>query len=488
MDVILFADRKGQELMPLTDETCVPLLPVAGKMVLEHTLEALVDADLRQAHIILSPHAERVKEALGNGERWGMRLTYSTTRGEESPLQTLTRLQQPPVAPFLILRGDIIRSGPLNVFLQQAETLTAPCVHALFNGENAFMILCRDPLHAHLDNLGWANPVQTLPANTIVDLDGAVAKLDSLSAFYQTNLDAAAGRLSTLLIPGRQTALGLTQGRNTEAYPQNLKQGIALIGSNCHLHPSVELSGEVVIGNNVIIDHRATIESSVILPHTYIGELVELRNAIVRGNDLIRVDNGTILKISDAFLLADLETATFNKGLGTVFNRVAGLALLLLSLPLWFLALILSLLQNPAKLFCVKRLRGNKIDLNEFGMPQRTEFTAVEWNVSAPVLRYLPRILAVINGNLSLIGTLPVSLETASLRTEEWEKLADKVPAGLLGPTQLNVSINAPEDEKLMSDSFYAAHFNSRQDLRYLLQSFQALFSRRAWISQMHNN
>ena len=34
MDVILFADRKGQELMPLTDETCVPLLPMAGKMVI----------------------------------------------------------------------------------------------------------------------------------------------------------------------------------------------------------------------------------------------------------------------------------------------------------------------------------------------------------------------------------------------------------------------------------------------------------------------
>ena len=122
MDVILFADRKGQELLPLTDETCVPLLPLAGKMVLEHTLEALVDADLRQAHIILSPYAEQVKEVLGNGERWGMRLTYSTSRGEESPMQELTRLQQPPVPPFLILRGDIIRSGQFKVFLQQAET------------------------------------------------------------------------------------------------------------------------------------------------------------------------------------------------------------------------------------------------------------------------------------------------------------------------------------------------------------------------------
>jgi len=483
MNVILFADRKGQELLPLTDETCVPLLPLAGKMVLEHTLEALVDADLRQAHIILSPYAEKVKEALGNGERWGMRLTYSTSRGEEPPVQELTRLQQPPVPPFLMLRGDIIRSGQLKDFLQQAEAIAAPCVHALFGGENAYMMLCRDSLNADFDSLNWTHSIQKLSATNTVDVNGVVARLDSLVAFHQANLDAAAGRLPTLLIPGRQTALGLIQGRNTEAYPQNLKQGIALIGSNCHLHPSVELSGEVVIGDNVIIDRRVNIESSVILPHTYIGELVELRNAIVRGNDLIRVDNGTILKISDTFLLADLKTTTFNKGLGTVFNRVAGFLLLLLSLPLWFLALFLVLLQNPAKPFSTHRLRGNKIELDDFGMPQRTEFSAGEWNVSAPVLRYLPRILAVINGDLSLMGTLPVSLETAAQRTEEWEILADQAPAGLLGPTQLHVPVGAPVEEKLMSDSFYAAHFNVRHDLRYILQSLQALISRKAWFS-----
>jgi hypothetical protein len=445
-------------------------------------LEALVDADLRKAHIILSPFSEQVKDALGNGERWGIRLTYSASRGEEPPIQELMRLQQPPVPPFLIVRGDIIRSGLIKTFLQQAETQSAPCVQALYGGENAYMLLCRDSLNADLDSLNWAASIQKHPIQTTVNINGAVARLESLAAFHQANLDAAVGRLATLLIPGRQTSLGLTQGRNTEAYPQNLKQGIALIGSNCHLHPSVELSGEVVIGDNVIIDRRATIESCVILPHTYIGELVELRNAIVRGNDLIRVDNGSILKISDAFLLADLKITSFNKGLGSVFNRVAGLILLLLSLPLWVFALILSMLKNPAKPYCSRRLRGNKIELNAYGMPERTEFTAGEWQASSPVLRYLPRILAVISGDLTLIGTLPVSLETAAQRTEEWEKLADQAPAGLLGPTQLHIPVDASEDEKLMSDSFYAAHFNLRQDLRYLLQSLQALVSRKAWL------
>ncbi|MCX7098237.1 MAG: NDP-sugar synthase [Methylococcales bacterium] len=315
MDVILFADRKGLELLPLTDDTCVPLLPLAGKMLIEHTLEALVAGGLRQAHIILSPFAEQVKAALGTGERWGMTLTYSTSRGEESPREELARLPFTPSLPFLALRGDMARSGQCAAFLAAAEAINAPCVHALFGGESAYMMLCRVTQHHGLESLNWTAGLPSGAAT--VELDGSVARIDSLLAFHKVNLDAAAGRFTHLLIPGRQTALGFTQGRNTEAYPQNLKQGIALIGSQCHLHPSVELSGEVVIGDSVIIDRRVSIEASVVLPHTYIGEWVELRNAIVRGNDLIRVDHGSQLKISDAFLLADLKTTPFNKGLGS---------------------------------------------------------------------------------------------------------------------------------------------------------------------------
>ena len=248
-----------------------------------------------------------------------------------------------------------------------------------------------------------------------------------------------------------------------------------MIGAYCNLHPSVELSGEVVIGDHVIVDRRAGIENTVILPHSYIGELVELRNAIVRGNDLIRVDNGAVLKISDTFLLADLTTSPINKGLGALYNRLAGVLLLLVSLPLWFLANGLVFLQKPEKYFNEYRLRGNKIEQDDFGLPQRAGFSTWEYNVSVPVLRYLPRLFAVISGDLRLVGALPVSPETATQRTEEWEKFADRAPAGLFGPTQLTIPADAPEEEKLMSDSFYWANFSIQQDFRYLLQALRVL-------------
>lgn len=484
MEAIILADRKGTELLPLTTNTCVPLLPLAGKTVLEHTLEALVEAGLRQMHIVLSPYAEQVKAFFGTGERWGVRLAYSTSRGEETPSQVLAGLPTPPTAPFLMLRGDIVRSAVVKNFLEQAETLDAPCAAGYLGDSNGFMMLCRSPFATGLDGLGWAENRQAgaNPDVAPLHLAGIVAALDSLAAFHQANLDAAAGRLA-LLLPGLQTALGLTQGRNTQAYPQNIKQGVALIGAYCNLHPSVELHGEVVIGDHVIVDRRASIENTVIMPHSYIGELVELRNAIVRGNELIRVDNGAVLKITDTFLLADLTASPVKKGLGDAYNRMAGVLLLLLSLPLGLLAGVLALLQNPATPYSKKRLRGNKIHLDDFGLPQRAEFDAWEYHVSSPILRFLPRLLAVVSGDLRLVGALPVNLEAAQERTEAWEQYADQAPAGLLGPCQLTLPADAPPEEKLLCDSYYWANFSIGQDFRYLFQAVQALFLRKTWLN-----
>ena len=237
-----------------------------------------------------------------------------------------------------------------------------------------------------------------------------------------------------------------------------------------------------MIGDNVIIGSQATLQSTVVLPLSYIGELVDLRNAIVRGNDLIRIDTLAIVKISDTVLLDDLKnTGLLNKDLGNILNRLAGVLLLLLSLPLWLLAMLLAFLQNRGKMYSIQSLRGNKKLIDHSGVLQRTAFPAGEWQVKPPVLRYLPRLLAVISGDLLLVGSLPVSLATAEKRLDQWEKQADQAPAGLLGPTQLNLPIDASDEEKLLSDCVYAANYNCKTNAVYLLKSLRVLVSRKAW-------
>jgi len=49
----------------------------------------------------------------------------------------------------------------------------------------------------------------------------------------------------------------------------------------------------------------------------------------------------------------------------------------------------------------------------------------------------------------------------------------------------LMIPADAPDEEKLMSDSYYWANFSIQQDFHYLFQAVQTLFSRKVWQTKM---
>ena len=108
-------------------------------------------------------------------------------------------------------------------------------------------------------------------------------------------------------------------------------------------------------------------------------------------------------------------------------------------------------------------------------------FIAKHWNTGIPVLRNLPGLLAVIRGDLRLVGVSPLTPEQSAARTEDWEMVRDQAPVGLLGPTQLNLKEDSPLEERLLSDAFYAREQSWRKDMGYLLSGLKMLFSGEGW-------
>lgn len=482
MHVLIFADRLGWELQPLAERSCVALLPVVGKPVLEHALERLVAAGLRRASIAISPQAEEIRSTFGDGSRWGMRLDYVLTRGEAEPDDILASAPLHGTEELLALRGDVLHGANLGAFLQAAGEIAGPVVYGGTGSGPVSYCLHRASGRGGLERLRWrAEPEREAPVWPVVELEGAVHHLESLRAYHRANLDAAAGRIPELIAPGRPVALGLAVGLRSRISPRSLRQGVAWIGGGCRIEPSAELHGEVVVGDGAIVDRLAILRDSVVLPDTYIGELVEVRNAIVQGNRLIRVDIDAVLSVAETFLLADLGETTLTGVLAGPLNRLLGALLIGVSLPLWPLALLAALAENPRQPLRAVELRGNRLDFDEFGMRQRRCFSAWEWATSVPVLRYLPRLLAVASGDLRLIGTEPLTPEQAAERSEDWERLGDRAPAGLIGPTQLLLPPSAPREERLMSDAFYARQRGVGRDLYYAARGLGALFTPRAW-------
>ena len=116
MKAMILAAGRGERMRPLTDHTPKPLLPVAGKPLIEYHLEALAEAGFTEVVINLSHLGERIEAAIGDGSRFGLALRYCNEG--VPPLETgggiFNALPLLGDAPFLVINGDVWSDFPLE--------------------------------------------------------------------------------------------------------------------------------------------------------------------------------------------------------------------------------------------------------------------------------------------------------------------------------------------------------------------------------------
>ena len=107
--VFLMAGGFGKRLRPLTEETPKPLLRVGEKPILQTIIEQFIGSGFQNFIISVHYKAEMVKEYFGNGERWGVDITYTD---EKMPLGTAGALGLLPKGlithPLIVMNGDLL--------------------------------------------------------------------------------------------------------------------------------------------------------------------------------------------------------------------------------------------------------------------------------------------------------------------------------------------------------------------------------------------
>lgn len=77
MKSVILAAGKGTRMRELTNELPKPMLKVQGKPILEHILEGLLAAGIRDHCIVTGWRADVIEGYFGDGSRWGASITYA---------------------------------------------------------------------------------------------------------------------------------------------------------------------------------------------------------------------------------------------------------------------------------------------------------------------------------------------------------------------------------------------------------------------------
>lgn len=140
---MILAAGEGRRMRPLTDNTPKPLLVVGEQSLIEHHILRLRAAGIHDFVINVAYLGEQIVQFLGDGEKYGVRISYSI---EQSPLETggalhhalpLLTANSDGDAPFLLINGDVWTD--IN-FTQLMHT-------SLLSTYDACLVLVENPAH-----------------------------------------------------------------------------------------------------------------------------------------------------------------------------------------------------------------------------------------------------------------------------------------------------------------------------------------------------
>jgi len=128
---VILAGGEGRRLLPYTRVLPKPLWPVGDIPIVEILLRQLGHAGISEVILAVGYQAELIKMILGNGEQFGMKISYAYEKkplGTAGPLRNIRRLRDN----FLVLNGDLLTDLPFADFISFHIRNAAPATVASY--------------------------------------------------------------------------------------------------------------------------------------------------------------------------------------------------------------------------------------------------------------------------------------------------------------------------------------------------------------------
>src|SRR5229473_932742 len=334
MKAVVMAGGEGSRLRPLTSRQPKPLVPVAGRPIMEHILLHLRRHQMRDVIATVQYLGASIRNYFGDGSEQGVALSYSV---EDSPLGTAGSVmlaRQQLNEPFLVISGDALTDIDLGAavrFHRERRALATIVLKPVPNPLEYGVVVVDEggAVQRFIEKPSWGEVISDLANTGIYVLDPAVfdffrpgevtdwsgdvfpkllkqgepvfgwvtsgywEDVGSHAAYVKANFDCLEGRVK-VEIPADRKSEGIWIHAEADVSEGARIDGPALIGAGAKVRSGAWVNGPCVIGGYTTIDSGAKVSNSILWDHSYVGLNSRLRGAVVCRS--VTVKNGCLLE------------------------------------------------------------------------------------------------------------------------------------------------------------------------------------------------
>jgi len=274
---LLLAGGHGTRLRPLTFTGNKHMIPIANKPMLFYGLEHLINAGIKEIAVILGPVQEGIKDAIGDGSKYGIRLEY-IYQPEPLGLAHAVQISRDFMGddPFVMYLGDnLVKQG------------VVPLIRTFYN-ENSDCVICVTPVTkstkqygiVELDSNGKVKRLVEKPDEPRSNLALAGVYLfnhrifdavDSIKPSWRNELEIT-DAIQFILESGRKISVHQINGwwKDT-GKPDDLLEANQLILDDILpridilLDPTSQVMGKVIISENSVVSANARLKGPIII-------------------------------------------------------------------------------------------------------------------------------------------------------------------------------------------------------------------------------
>jgi glucose-1-phosphate thymidylyltransferase len=354
MKGILLHGGHGTRLRPLTHTGPKQLLPIANKPMSEYCIESMKSAGIKEIAIIIGGiGTQKVKEYYGNGDKFGIKITYvlqDFPRGIAHAISLCENFIGD--EKFLVFLGDNIIQKSINEFGKEFEKSNVAATILLCEVDNPSRFGIADIENGQIKKIiekpkdpptnlavtgiyfltpvifdiikrlkpSWRNEYEITDALDMMLNEKHSINYEMITDYWKdtgtpediVNANKAILENTIPEFKGKKDSTVLIEGNvsvGDETCINNHVKiiGPVIIGKKCKISGDTIIGPNTSIGNNCIISD-GIIKDSIIMDNCEIGKNVNLTNSIISSNSSINQNN---IKNEQIFLLGEGTKISF---------------------------------------------------------------------------------------------------------------------------------------------------------------------------------